>query len=80
MNIEHTKDETEIHGENATSIAAMLEHLQYPNGPLYEEALAKAQKFVEAEHAVRFEISRQRMQEERDAQTDPSYIGETPDR
>ena len=39
----------EIHGENAVSIAAMLEYLLSPNHPMHSEAVEMAHRFIDCE-------------------------------
>ena len=55
---------TTIHGENATSIAAILQYVLVPDHPFHTEAIAKAAAFIKAEKDVRDEQGRKMMQEQ----------------
>ena len=55
-----------IHGENAESLASIMEYIQLPNHPFYHLAKKKADAFVEAERQKRIERGRLAMQEQLD--------------
>jgi type IV pilus biogenesis protein CpaD/CtpE len=42
-----TNDAT-IYGQNANSIAAILQYIQFPNHPMHEQAKEMAAEFIEA--------------------------------
>jgi hypothetical protein len=57
-------EEVKIHGENAISIACIMELLQQPDHPFYRQAKSRARKFLEAEREVRLKRSQKAMQDQ----------------
>jgi len=61
---EMSSERTSIHGESAVSLAAILEYIQLPNHPFYEQAKIQATAFVEAQRQARIEEGQKAMQEQ----------------
>ena len=55
---------TTIHGENATSIAAILQYILMPDHPFHTEAMAQAAAFIKAEKDAENGRGRKMMQEQ----------------
>ena len=53
-----------IYGQNANSIAAILEYIQLPNHPMHEQAKAMAAKFLESHRLERIAQNQKMMQEQ----------------
>ena len=54
-------NEVEIYGENAVSLAAILEYVQLPNHPFHEQAVKQAAAFIEAARKARVEAGQKAM-------------------
>lgn len=58
------KNETTIHGNNATTLATILEYIILPNHPFHAEAVRRAAEFVEAERLESVKRGQKAMQEQ----------------
>jgi hypothetical protein len=54
-----------IHGENATSLAAIMEYMMLPNHPMHEQAKERAKAFIEAQRRVRLADNQAMMRRQR---------------
>jgi hypothetical protein len=53
-----------IHGENENSLAAIMEYIQQPNHPFYQQAKERADEFLAAHRRASIERTKRDMQEQ----------------
>lgn len=65
--------ETTIYGNNATTLATILEYITLPNHPFHAEAVRRAAEFVEAERLENVKRGQKAMQDQMQYTTEEEW-------